>query len=193
MLNMRQQNFCREYIVDGDAAKAYVRAGYSKKGSGAGAAVLLAKPLIVNEIRSLREVYYAAYDTSTPRIRAELEKIAFSVLGDYVTWDPNGVVVTESDKLTPDQMAALADVPEVREDGMMPVVKLHNKLQALQLLGKANGMFIDRTKVEAMEGAPIVVLPVMYRGDKEGGHISEDSKNENSLNDDSSKGPESDD
>ena len=53
-INDKQKAFCREYVVDNNATKALVRAGYSPKGASVAACKMLALPKVkayLNEIR----------------------------------------------------------------------------------------------------------------------------------------------
>jgi phage terminase small subunit len=52
-LTSRQQAFCREYILDRNASRAYIRAGYSSKGANALASRLMANDSIQRRITEL--------------------------------------------------------------------------------------------------------------------------------------------
>ena len=54
-LNSRQEMFCNEYIVDYNATKAALRAGYSKKTAGSIGSENLKKPEILARVRELQE------------------------------------------------------------------------------------------------------------------------------------------
>jgi len=53
-VNDKQKAFCREYLVDNNATKALIRAGYSEKGAGVAANKLLKKPLVRAYLEQLR-------------------------------------------------------------------------------------------------------------------------------------------
>lgn len=53
-VNDKQKAFCREYLVDNNATKALIRAGYSEKGAGVAANKLLKKPLVREYLEQLR-------------------------------------------------------------------------------------------------------------------------------------------
>ncbi len=88
------------------------------------------------------------------RVVQELAKIAFSNSGDYYEWDDTGSLkITSSRKLTRAQKAAIASVKETvktraTEDGEVTTrtleFKQHDKLKALELVGRHIGMFDDR-------------------------------------------------
>ena len=77
----------------------------------------------------------------------ELARIAFADMGEFATWGPNGLRLRDSGELTPDVLAAVAEVGEtVGEKTNTLRFKLHDKVKALALLGKHLGMFADRVE-----------------------------------------------
>jgi phage terminase small subunit len=96
------------------------------------------------------------HDVTIDRIVGEYVKIAFADAGDYFDWGPNGVTVKDKSELTPEQRSAVAEVSQtVTEKGGTIRVKLHDKLNALEKLGKHLGMFIDKHEVAGKDGGPI--------------------------------------
>lgn len=78
-LTAQQAAFCREYLVDGIASKAAVRAGYSPAGSRAQSSLLLTKPNIQSVINRLKAERAVRTETESDwvlrrlKIEAELE------------------------------------------------------------------------------------------------------------------------
>ena len=72
------------------------------------------------------------------KILQELGLIAFARFGDYMCVDQGQLTVKDSDTLSPQQAAAVASV-EKTAGGLK--VKFYDKLKALELLGKAVGLF----------------------------------------------------
>ncbi len=92
---------------------------------------------------------------------AELEKLAFSNMGDYVKFDKYGVEVTDSSKLTSEQLAAIQEVSEVettRGSGKRKTkrryfkFKLHDKKGSLEILARKFNLLKDRN-IEVNIGA----------------------------------------
>ena len=54
-LTAKQQKFCEEYMVDMNATQAAIRAGYSKKTAHAIGSENLSKPIVSEQIATLRE------------------------------------------------------------------------------------------------------------------------------------------
>jgi phage terminase small subunit len=59
---------------------------------------------------------------------------------------PNGVMLLPSDELSDDDAAAVAQVTEAAlpGGGLKYGIKLHDKMKALELLGKRHGMFVEK-------------------------------------------------
>jgi len=79
------------------------------------------------------------------RVLRELAKLAYSDMRAFASWGPDGVKLVESDRLSDDDAACVAEVSEATtKDGGSLKFKLHDKRGALELLGKHLGMFIER-------------------------------------------------
>ena len=79
-----------------------------------------------------------AVKLSGQRVLEELQAIAFARVTDYVQVEQGALVVCDSNKLTKGQAAAIASIEKVT-GGVK--VKFYDKLKALELLGKAMGLF----------------------------------------------------
>lgn len=71
-------------------------------------------------------------------VLAELSAIASARVTDFLAVEDGAVVIRSTDKLTPEQAAALCSV-EKSAGGIK--VKFYDKLKALELLGKHMGLF----------------------------------------------------
>jgi hypothetical protein len=74
----------------------------------------------------------------------ELGRMAFSNMGDYVTWGPNGMELRDYALLDEDQTAAIADI-EPKGNGKQARLKLYDKLAALNALARHLGMIGGKT------------------------------------------------
>lgn len=160
-LNARQKAFVREYLVDNNAAQAAIRAGYSAKAASQTGSRLMADVKIKAAIdHELSKLASEATDRRE-RILRELERIAFATPADVAKWGPNGVVLLESDTLTPDQLAAVASVSSREtKDSLSYSFKMHDKLGALMALAKLLGLMVDKSEVSGPDGGPLKVMPV---------------------------------
>jgi phage terminase small subunit len=94
-LTERQKLFVTEYLVDLNATRAAIRAGYSAQTARQTGSENLSKPYIAAEIeRALAE----RGGITRTRLVEELAKIAFSDIGKVVTWGPEAQVIRAPEK-----------------------------------------------------------------------------------------------
>ena len=157
----REANFCQEYLVDLNATQAAIRAGYPARSAHSHAYEFLKKPSIRREIDRLMAERSRRTSVTADRVLLELARIAFA--------NPLGVLDMESGAvrkgMTQDDAALIAGVrfkvvPNREGQSVEREVKLHDRVKALELLGKHLGMFGDRVKVDG-------VLPVVITGGDE--------------------------
>ncbi len=149
-LTSRQDQFCREYLIDLNASAAARRAGYSEKSAGRQAQENLQKPLIQARIKELMAERAERVQVKADQVLEELAKVAFSDIRDVVTWDGTGLRVSPSDEISDAAAGAIkrvrvrgnAQQSAERGDGKVRSVEvvLHDKLQALALLTRHLGM-----------------------------------------------------
>ena len=80
-LTPKQQLFCDEYLIDMNATRAALRAGYSKNTALNGQ--LMQIPKIALYIKSRREETSRKLQIDHQMVLAELAKTAFANIGDY--------------------------------------------------------------------------------------------------------------
>lgn len=143
-LSFKQQRFVDEYLIDLNASAAYKRAGYKGKGqTAASSAARMLRNVDVAEAIAARQRRLAnKLEISVTRVLTELARIGFSDMRRVATFGPTGVTLATSDSLDPDDAAAVESVSQtVSVGGGSIKVKLHNKVQALKLLGDHLGLF----------------------------------------------------
>lgn len=142
----RQRQFVIEYCKDFNATKAALRAGYSEKTAYSIGHENLSKP----EIKAAIEKYLAGHRITTDRLLAEVEKVAFSDMDDYWETCKNTKLPQFKglDRIEPGASRAIKDIKQKRtfkaggendEDIIEHTLefKLHDKVRALELLGRA--------------------------------------------------------
>jgi phage terminase small subunit len=160
-LTIKQEAFAQAYIETGNASEAYRRAYQVSPSTKPNtvekrACELLKHGKVAGRIAELQAGHQKRHDVTIDRIVGEYVKIAFADAGDYFDWGPNGVTVKDKSELTPEQRSVVAEVSQtVTEKGGTIRVKLHDKLNALEKLGKHLGMFIDKHEVAGKDGGPI--------------------------------------
>ena len=164
-LTPKQVRFVDEYLVDFNATQAAIRAGYKAKTAHVIGAENLRKPKIAEEIARRQKDLQKRTEVSQDRVVKELARIAFANLADYLHVETqtrtkdDGTEVTyqtvmfnETQELSADQRAALAVVKQ-SVNGFE--LKLHDKIKALELLGRHIGMFNDKLSLSGSDGGPL--------------------------------------
>lgn len=137
----KQQRFVLEYLIDLNATQAAIRAGYAPANANVEGSRLLANANIANAIAEAQAKRSSKLEVTADRVVQEYARIAFARMSDYVSFGPDGVTVKDLDYLTPDQIAAIAEVSETKTQGGGSVrFKLHDKLRALDALSKHLGL-----------------------------------------------------
>lgn len=158
-LNDGQAQFVIEYCRDFNATKAAKRAGYSDKTAYSQGHELLKKP----EIQAAIEKHLAKHNVTANRVVAELQKVAFADMADYLTVDEDtgGVKAVSFDEMEPGASRAVKKVKERRkiiasgEDNAILEANFefehHDKLKALEMLGRALNLFGDKPTDDQMD------------------------------------------
>jgi len=161
-LSDKQRLFIDKYFeLSFDRTDAYLQA-YPKVKSREVARVnafnLLTNPTVFEEIEKRRAEAKETHKDIVERIIARLEDEAFSNIGDYLTFGPDGVQLFWSKDMTPEQLACVRKISErVDKDGVGQVsFELYNALDSRKELMK----YLDMEKpqkheVTGKDGAPL--------------------------------------
>lgn len=143
-LTDKQKRFCEEYLTDLNATQAAIRAGYSEKTAHSIGHENLIKPEIQEYIQERQKQLQNRLNITQERVLQELAKIAFVDIREVFGPDNQ---LHDIRQLDDDTAAALASVKsnEIVREGMVigetKEVKFHNKISALDLLGKHLGLY----------------------------------------------------
>jgi len=155
-INLKRQRFIEEYLVDSNATQAAIRAGYSQKTAEVQGSQLLRmfKVQIDARLTTMREKLAAASTISKHRWIQEIACLALVDPGTYFDTHGNPIEVRD---LPPRARRALAGF-EFYEDfegkgesrkavGYTKKFKWHDKIRALELLGKALGYYVEKKDI----------------------------------------------
>lgn len=142
-LTDKQKTFCEEYLIDLNATQAAIRAGYSEKTAYSIGNENLIKPEIQNYIKELMDARSKITRITAQMVVEELAKIGFSNIQDYIK---EGFTIEEIQSLRKEHAAAISSIETetIQFDGGSNTkvkFKLHDKLSALEKLGKHIGFF----------------------------------------------------
>ena len=156
-LTAKQIRFVDEYLVDFNATQAAIRAGYKAKTAHVIGAENLRKPKIAEEIARRQKDLQRRTEVSQDRVIRELARVAFADATDFVQVETRIInrgdievplelaVHKETAELSADQRAAIASI---KQGANGVEIKLHDKIKALELLGRHIGLFTDKLEVK---------------------------------------------
>lgn len=136
-LNRKQSLFVDEYLRDMNATQAAMRAGYSKRSAYSIGSENLRKPEIAAEIQRRLDEKKMTADEGLVRLsemaRADISE--FIKPGGAINWE----VVQKKGYL----------VKKIRHNaGKNSEIELHDAQRALELIGKAHRLFVERSEVD---------------------------------------------
>lgn len=137
-LTDKQKRFVTEYLVDLNATAAAKRAGYNEKTAYSIGQENLKKPEIQAALKKAMERREKRTEITQDSVLKELAAIGFSNAADFVKVSGGTVKITDTDLIEKEKLPALAGVKET-QNGIE--IKLHDKVKALELIGKHLGMF----------------------------------------------------
>jgi phage terminase small subunit len=158
-LTLKQARFVQEYLIDLNAAQAAIRAGYSAKTARVIGHENLTKPDIAAAIEKAMAERAERTELTADWVVDELRKIAGANMADYVQYTPEGAPHLDFAALTRDQAAAVREMTvEDVVGGKRVSFKLHDKLGALDKLGRHLGIFREKQQSEVKVAVDVVEL-----------------------------------
>ena len=155
-LNDKQRRFVDEYLVDLNATQAAIRAGYSPKTAGAQAFKLLKIAEIQQAIQDAMKALEKRTEITQDMVLRELARVAFGNKRNLMRWGPGGVTLLDSEEIGEADAAMVSEVSETTSaTGGSIKLKTHDKVKALELLGKHLGMFSDKLELTGKDGGPV--------------------------------------
>jgi len=157
----KQDTFVEEYLVDLNATQAAIRAGYSVKTANEQASRLLANVKIQTKIAKAMAERSKRTGVNQDRVILELARIAFANARDIINPEDGSI----REDATEDDLACIQSVKVKTMNGDKGYseereVRLHNKMEALEKLGRHLGMWNDKIDLN-------VALPVVISGEND--------------------------
>jgi len=149
-LTPKQRLFVQEYLIDLNAKQASIRAGYSVKNSEFQAHCLLKNPKVKQAIELAMYEREQRTKVTQDRVIEELAKIAFinptDVINEYDASLQTGAAREDTAAISSIRVKRF---PTREGFGVEREIKLHDKIRALELLGKHLGLFNDKLNITA--------------------------------------------
>ncbi len=142
-LTEKQTRFCQEYVVNLNATQAAIKAGYGKYSAATTALHLLEKPAIQAYVNELKQDIGLRLQIRADKVVEELACLAFANLLEFVTPE---MKLKDFSVMPPEKFAAIESfsITETEWPGghkTTASVKLHDKIRALEKLGRHLGIF----------------------------------------------------
>ena len=165
-LTDRQEKFCREYLIDLNATGAARRAGYSTRTCRTIGAENLTKPDIRRRIKNLIGKRSDRLKIKGDDVLRMLTLIARANISDLVEFGPGGVELKDSKSLPRELSYLVAEVSQtVTKHGGSQRLKMHDKIKAMDLLGRHLGLWGGD---EESSGPPVINIEVRTRSTEDG-------------------------
>lgn len=147
-LTNKQKLFCDEYLIDLNVTQAAIRAGYKPQYADKRAYTLLDKPAIKEYLDKRMKDREQRTEITQDMVLQELAKIAFAKPTDFFRVEDMGqykrVDIIATKDIPDSKVAAIASIKQ-GANGIE--VKLHDKVRALENIGRHLGMFKDKLEV----------------------------------------------
>lgn len=173
-LSPRQARFVDEYLIDLNATKAAIRAGYGTKNADVNGPRLLGHAGVARAIAERKAARSERTEVTADRVLQEIAAIAFADIGDVMRVDDDGkVFVRELDSLKPEARRSIAEITQHTTEHVEAVdgesvrtvekirlaVKFHPKVAALKLLVDHLGIAAPIKHQHDITTPTVVVLP----------------------------------
>ena len=170
-LTPKQEKFCQLFVDGNNASECYrmsYRASKSKPATvNRSAKELLDNPKIATRIDALRAELQTRNNVTRDELVQELKYVAFGNIFDFIKVDPLGSISLDSAALSGPKGAAIQDL--VVASGSIgerkksrPIlrmhIRLHDKLAALEQLGKYLGLFSERLVIGVDKENPLQAI-----------------------------------
>lgn len=152
--NKRWVKFVMNYVTNGyNATKAYIDAGYSKKGAAQAASRLLTNVKVQKALAKLLETQVM----SKEELKARVSQDARASMAPFIVVNEQGEMTIDWSKA--EEAGALQYIKEVTvKDGIVTSIKLVDSQKAKEQLIKMFGMAVDVLEISGRDKKPVEVI-----------------------------------
>ena len=149
-LTVKEQRFVEEYLIDGSAKNAAIRAQLNTHRPDMAGGHMLRRKCVAQAIARERLMSAERTRISHDRILTEYARIAFAEIGDIAEWDEDGLRLKPIRHLSKHDRAAVSEITSRQgKKGARLRVRMHSKLKALDALAELLGMWGKGARVVA--------------------------------------------
>ena len=147
-LTTKQLIFCKEYLVDMNATRAIIKAGYSKKSAETQGSRMLRNVKVDTYIKQMTKVRTEKLDITAERVLEELAHIAFFDIRNIFDGNSLKQVSDLDDKTARALSSVKSQIEKTDGENFAEVVevKSNDKLKALDMLSKHLGLYENDNK-----------------------------------------------
>ena len=165
-MTQKQKRFVEEYLIDLNATQATIRAGYSPESARSIGSALLKKPDVKARLDKAMAERSKRTGVNQDRIIRELARVAMLNAPDVINLTDATLLADASE----DDTAAIASVKVKKTSGncesIEREVRFADKVKALELLGRHQGMFTDNVNMTAT--VPVQIINDIPKDDSNG-------------------------
>lgn len=147
--------------LHGGIKRSAIFAGYSEHTASSTGSKLMDIPEIRDAIIAAQNARTEKLEISPEKTLAAIAAIAYSDIGDVMTWEKNRVELRDLADLTPEESAIISSVSEtkIRGGGTKLEVKTHDRLRALDMLAKHQGLCRDKSEGNKLAIGGVLRVP----------------------------------
>ncbi len=146
-MHLRIQQFVREYLIDLNASAAARRCGYPAHTAKTRGNKLMARKDVQEAVKQAMAERAARTGITADRVVLEFARIAFADARKFADWGPWGMRLLPAASLGDDAAAAVAALRVGGARAGRPThLRLHDKLRALDMLGRHLGLWTERRR-----------------------------------------------
>lgn len=172
-MSLKEVMFCYEYVLYFNGTESAIKAGYSARSAGIKAFNLLKKVAIKSLINHLKLERMKRIEVSADRIVQELARIAFQDTADFVDYTGGEVSIKSFIAMGDNtrivkQIKTKESQPGFPHHGKVVELVLHDKMKALELLGKHCAVFTENVNLtnnggDMPENKTVVNISINHR------------------------------
>jgi len=163
------ETFVAEYLKDGNAKQAAIRAGYSSSAASKMGHSMLKRPEVQALLQQRTKAQAERIEISNDRLKYEIQRVAMSSMKNFTVVDTQGMPHFDFNQLSDDDWAAISEITtdtvmestgEYDDEGKpikLPVrrmkFKLHSKMDATRLLAQIKGMVTTKQEITNPDGS----------------------------------------